>query len=191
MLYVRNASTDDFDRIMEIYSYARDFMIRSGNPTQWGHSHPNPELIEADIDEGICRVICESCANPNANPGDSNPTADCKVETSMPNGIDSIHGVFVVVSGIDPTYLRIYDGEWLNDEPYVTIHRLAGDGKAHGLFRCAFDYCKGLSSNVRVDTHENNHVMQRLIEKNGFIKCGTIYISDGSPRIAYHWSDSI
>ena len=29
--------------------------------------------------------------------------------------------------------------------------------------------------------------MQKQIEKNGFKKCGTIYVRDGSPRIAYQW----
>ena len=37
VLRVRNATENDFDRIMEIYRYAREFMIRSGNPNQWGH----------------------------------------------------------------------------------------------------------------------------------------------------------
>ena len=27
--------------------------------------------------------------------------------------------------------------------------------------------------------------MQRVFEKNGFEKCGIIYVEDGSPRIAY------
>ena len=27
-----------------------------------------------------------------------------------------------------------------------------------------------------------------LSEKNSFEKCGTIYVADGSPRIAYQWS---
>ncbi len=31
--------------------------------------------------------------------------------------------------------------------------------------------------------------MQRLIEKNGFIKCGTIYVKNGTARIAYQRTD--
>ena len=27
------------------------------------------------------------------------------------------------------------------------------------------------------------------MEKNGFTKCGIIYVKDGTPRIAYHWTD--
>ena len=35
---------------------------------------------------------------------------------------------------------------------------------------------------------ETEPLRQRQIEKNGFIRCGTIYVEDGSPRIAYHWT---
>ena len=86
-------------------------------------------------------------------------------------------------------YEHIEDGNWLNDKPYLTIHRLAGDGQVHGLFQCVADYCKNISRNIRVDTHANNRIMQKLMEKNGFTKCGIIYVKDGTPRIAYHWTD--
>ena len=160
-LHVRIASKPDLDRIMEIYRYAQEFMIRSGNPTQWGHFYPEKSMIESDIREGTCRVICDG---------------------------DEIHGVFMLFAGDEPTYQYIEDGEWLNDHPYLTIHRIAGDGKVHGLFRCAVDYCKHLSPDVRIDTHADNHVMQRRIAENGFTKCGIIYVEDGSPRLAYHWT---
>ncbi|SFG43441.1 N-acetyltransferase [Oribacterium sp. WCC10] len=161
MLRVRYGTDHDYDRIMEIYRYAQDYMIQSGNPNQWGHFYPESSLIKSDIQNGLCRVIFDE---------------------------DGIHGVFALLEGTEPTYQHIENGEWLNDEPYVTIHRIAGDGLAHGLLRCAVDYCKVTSPNIRIDTHNNNHVMQRQIEKNGFKKCGTIYVADGSPRIAYHWS---
>ncbi len=158
MLNIRNATIADFERIMEIYKYAQDYMIRTGNPTQWGHSYPDPALVQSDIRRNVCKVIYDE---------------------------SGIHGVFALFEGADPTYAHIEDGQWLNDEPYVTIHRLAGDGKTHGLFQCVVDYCKNLYRNIRVDTHADNRTMQRLIEKNGFAKCGIIYEDDGSPRIAY------
>ena len=37
MLNVRNAEIADLEQIMKIYRYAQDYMIESGNPTQWGH----------------------------------------------------------------------------------------------------------------------------------------------------------
>ena len=39
--------------------------------------------------------------------------------------------------------------------------------------------------NIRIDTHEKNASMQRMVEKNGFKKTGIIYVKDGSPRYAY------
>ena len=68
------------------------------------------------------------------------------------------------------------------------LERIAGDGQVHGLFEYTVEYCKSIASNIRIDTHADNATMQRLIEKNGFTKCGTIYVRDGSPRIAYQWS---
>lgn len=38
---------------------------------------------------------------------------------------------------------------------------------------------------IRIDTHEDNKPMQRLIEKNGFKYCGIIYLNDKSKRLAF------
>ena len=136
-------------------------MIESGNPHQWGHTYPSKDLIRDDIESEVCYLVCDD---------------------------DGIHGVFALLSGAEPSYHHIEDGQWLNDDEYVTVHRITGDGVAHGIFGCAASYCKGISDNVRIDTHEKNTVMQKLIERNGFKRCGTVYVRDGSPRIAYHWS---
>ena len=158
MLYVRKAKKEDLERIMEIYTFAQEFMIRTGNPNQWGTFHPAKELIASDIEKGISRVIYDE------------------------NGV---HGVFAAICGEEPTYARIEGGSWLNDEPYLTIHRIAGDGQVRGLFSCALGYCVSVCPNIRIDTHEDNRVMRRLIEKNGFVRCGIIYVANGTPRIAY------
>ncbi len=145
---------------MEIYKYAQDFMTRTNNPNQWAHSYPTTELIKTDIDQKVCKVIYDE------------------------NGI---HGVFALFSGEEPTYKIIEGGKWLNNEPYLTIHRIASDGTVHGIFDFAINYCKTLSANLRIDTHSDNLIMQKLIEKNGFTKCGIIYVRNHSPRIAYHY----
>ena len=115
MLKVRNATMADFEQIMKIYKTAQAFMIRSGNPTQWGHFYPTEALVQSDIRQHVCKVMFD--------------------ETG-------IHGGFALFEGEDPTYAYIEGGHWLNNAPYVTIHRLAGDGRAHGLFQCAARYCK-------------------------------------------------
>ncbi len=158
---IRSATFDDLDRILAIYSSARAFMIASGNPNQWGLTNPPRELIVSDIEKGILKVIFD--------------------ETG-------IHGVFALFEGDDPTYANIENGSWPNDEPYVTIHSIAGDGKVHGIFKTASDYCKKICANVRIDTHADNKPMQRKIIENGFVKCGIIHLANGSPRIAYQWT---
>ena len=57
MLNVKNADMADFEQIMKIYKYAQDYMIKSGNPAQWGHFYPDAELIKSDICQNVCRVI--------------------------------------------------------------------------------------------------------------------------------------
>ena len=40
-------------------------------------------------------------------------------------------------------------------------------------------------ASVRVDTHQGNLPMRRMLEKNGFEYCGTIHLLDGQSRVAY------
>ena len=155
---MRKAETADLDRIMQIYKIAQDFMIKTGNPNQWRHSHPTEEQIREDIANGISHVSCED---------------------------ESIHGVFALCEGKDPTYGYIEDGSWLNDDKYVTIHRIAGDQQVHGILEMAVAYCKNYADSIRVDTHHDNAVMQRALHKQGFERCGIIYLQNGEPRVAY------
>ncbi len=157
---IRKAAKPNLERIVEIYHTAQDFMIRTGNPNQWGHFYPTSDILSNDIEAGVCYVVTQD---------------------------DVVHGVFVMRFGGDPTYRVIENGAWPNDEPYVTIHRIASDGLIHGVFRAAADFCAEHSDHIRVDTHADNRVMQRHVEDYGFCKCGTIYLANGSPRIAYQW----
>ena len=154
---IRPGKTSDFNRVMEIYSFARGFMADTGNPNQWGNNFPPDSLIREDIAMGRLFVFDE-------------------------NGI--IHGSFAFILGDDPTYAHI-DGAWLSSTPYGTIHRIAGDGVRNGILTDAVDFCRQRISHLRIDTHADNKIMQHLIEKNGFQRCGIIYIDDGTPRIAY------
>lgn len=158
---IRKASIDDLTEILRIYRTAQDYMIASGNPTQWGRFYPSEELVRDDITKQKSYLICD----------EGKPC-----------------GVFALFEGLEPTYQYIENGRWLNDNPYVTLHRIASDGKSHGIFKCAVTYCKGISDDIRIDTHKNNKIMQNQIEKNGFKRCGTIYVGDGTARIAYQWS---
>lgn len=154
---IRKATPSDLPEIEKIYACAREQMRKNGNPTQWGDSYPAVETIKADIEQGNGYVVL--------------------------NG-GEICGVFAFIIGEDPTY-KIIEGSWLNNEKYGTIHRVAGSGKAKGVLNAAVDFCSGLEPNIRIDTHSDNKIMQYLLEKLGFVKCGIIYVSDGTPRFAY------
>ena len=97
---------------------------------------------------------------------------------------DHIHGVFYFAIEEDPTYAVIHDGAWHSDGQYGVIHRIAGDGSG-GILRTALAFAREQISHLRIDTHADNSVMQRALNKQGFRRCGIIYIADGSPRIAY------
>ena len=97
----------------------------------------------------------------------------------------SIRGVFAFIIGDDPTYHLIEQGQWLSETLYGTLHRVASDGSEHGFLGKCLEFCEQYISHIRIDTHEDNKVMQKAIAKYGFQYCGIIYADDGTPRLAY------
>ena len=154
---IRKAQLEDLPRIEQIYAYARAFMAEHGNPNQWGSSYPEQEMLLDDIQKQRLYVML---------------------------GEEGIHGVFYFHIGQDPCYTEIFDGTWRADTTYGTIHRIAGDGSG-GVLGAAVAYCKMLCSHLRIDTHADNYVMQKAILKQAFSQRGTVYMEDGTPRIAY------
>lgn len=155
---IRTATKNDMPTILNIYECARKFMRDNGNETQWNNNFPPEDLLYEDIKKEQLYVYEEN---------------------------NIVHGVFAFIVGEDKTYKNIQNGEWISNELYGTIHRVASDGQVKGLVNKIIAYCKKEISHLRIDTHDNNKIMQHIILKNGFIKCGTIYVEDGTPRIAY------
>ena len=156
-LTVRPANPGDLPALAAIYRAARAFMAASGNPTQWGTTDPRPELLRQDIAQEQLYVLCDG---------------------------DTPRAAFALVPGEDPTY-AVIDGAWLSDAPYATIHRLGSDGTCHGVFASAIGWAAARQPHLRIDTHADNHIMQKLIARAGFRCCGIIHVADGSPRLAY------
>lgn len=90
----------------------------------------------------------------------------------------------------DDAYPKIV-GAWHSQEPYLVIHRVSigngfrGTGVSSVLFACfeALAKSKGIF-NLRIDTHEQNIPMQRVLGKNGYSYCGTV-VQDNGLRLAY------
>ena len=154
---IQKALLSQLPQILAIYDKARSFMAQTGNPNQWGSTYPTEDMIRQDILNGKCYVNIKS---------------------------DKILAVFYFAVESDPTYAYI-DGAWLNDAPYGVIHRIAVGESGKGVASECFQFAEALCDNIRIDTHENNIPMQRCLAKQGFTRCGTIYLEDGDPRIAY------
>ena len=162
MFVIRKSKFEDIPEMMKTFAVAVQTMRNNGNLEQW-INYPPDGLLESDIRAGKSYVI---------------------------EAGGKLCGTFFFALEEDPTYLVIDDGAWLNDAPYGVIHRIASNGTERGVLKAAIDYCAQFSTNLRIDTHRDNTIMQHLLEKYGFQKCGIIYVqdavSDHSPRLAYH-----
>lgn len=158
---IRLAEEHDLPAILEIYRKARIYMADNGNASQWGDTYPPIAVVQDDIAKKQLYVI------------------------TTENAV--IHAVFAFLPGKEPDYDRIEDGHWISDSDYRAVHRVASDGILRGVVRQCMDYCKSQCGHLRIDTHQDNLVMQHQLEKNNFHRRGIIYLADGSSRIAYEW----
>jgi len=156
---IRATQEKDLPLVMEAYCYARAFMRANGNVTQWIDGYPSEALIRQEMEAGHSFVCTDERGD--------------------------ILGTFCFILGEDPTYRQIYEGAWLNDKPYGVIHRLATNGRQKGVSEACLRWCFERWRNIRADTHQDNKVMQHILEKHGFRRCGIIYVKDGTERIAY------
>ena len=157
---IRHTRPSDLPRLQEIFAIARRFMAANGNPHQWAEDYPSKELLLRDIDSGDS-YVCEQDG--------------------------TIVATFVLRGGEDSTYRVVYDGAWLDDGPYATIHRIASSGEVKGVVALAVGYALTRYTSLRIDTHADNSVMQHVIERAGFRYCGIIHCWNGSERLAYQY----
>ena len=161
-MVIRQSTPEDLLEILRLIAVARAFMTEHGNPSQWPEGYPSAEQLSSDIARGHSYV----CVAPE---------------------YAGLVGTFYFAVEEEPTYRHI-EGRWLNDKPYGVIHRLASDGRMRGLFRECLTFASKHCSEIRVDTHEDNAPMRQLLVAESFVPCGTIYVADGSLRIAYQKS---
>ena len=162
-LSIRKSAPDDIPEMLEIFAAARRFMAGTGNPDQWSEDYPGEELLKSDIASGDSHVILSE---------------------------GRIVATFVLRPGNDPTYDTIYDGNWPDDLPYATMHRIASRGERKGMLHAAMQYALERCSAIRIDTHRDNTVMRNAIAKEGFTYCGIIHCWNGTERLAYQFTKS-
>lgn len=160
----RKAVEADIDNIMKIIKQAQAYFKEQGI-NQWQDNYPSPCTISNDIANKESYVLLK----------DNNIVATVAV---------SFDG--------EKTYDSIYEGEWISNNEYAVIHRIAVDNTYKGLglssqiIKNVEQLClnKGVYS-IKVDTHEENISMQKLLKKDKFQYCGVIYLEDRSKRIAF------
>ncbi len=164
---IRKTTSADIDALMEIFKEARGTIAKLGID-QWQNGYPSRDVIEADIakEESYCVEL---------------------------DGI--ICGTFALIEDGEPTYDEIFGGEWISgdgDREYYAIHRVAiavscrGQGISGEIIDFAASQALAAGRNsLRIDTHRGNVVMRKMLEKQGFIHCGTIYLENGDERVAY------
>ena len=165
---IKKSTKNDIDRIMIILGEARRKMGQLGID-QWQYGYPSRDIIKDDVSIGRSYAIREE-----------------------ENG--EIYGTFFIEDRGEPTYDKIFDGEWLtgDDAKYIAVHRVAvcnekrGSGLANSIFVFAEEKCREIGvGSIRIDTHRGNLPMRKFLDKNGFVQCGIIYLGTGEERIAY------
>lgn len=162
-MIIRHANITDLIDIMVIIEKAKIYM-KENKINQWSENYPNEDVFLTDLKENRLYVA----------------EIDKKVL-----------GMAVLVLDGDADYKNI-DGKWLVDGKYGVIHRIAvnPDYKSQNVAKNLLDFfedkLKELNyDSIRVDTHKDNKSMLRFIEKNGFQKCGIVYIRKTDERIAF------
>ena len=133
---------------------------------QWQDGYPTEDIIRSDIEQNHCYTMHYG---------------------------DVIMGVIVISFDGEPTYHRIYEGQWISDgDSFGVVHRMAISDEfvGRGLAKEAFAFAENLAkertvASVRVDTHRDNVVMNSLLKKIGYTYCGIIYLLNGKERLAY------
>lgn len=168
---IRVTTPADIDGVMDVIEEARGTMAALGID-QWQNGTPNRAMLTRDMAEGVGRVV----------------VSDGKIV-----------GTFSILYGGEPAYDVIRDGGWLSADraadgsvAYIALHRVAvsvayrGKGISAAMIEYAEGYARILGmKSLRIDTHEGNVVMRRMLEKNGFVRCGIIFLQNGDPRVAY------
>ena len=164
-LQVRKTEDRDIPHVIDIYSGARALLRRRGIPQWTRGNYPNEDTLRDDINAGWAFVVQYG---------------------------NAVAATAAIMTEQEPNYQIIRNGAWLHDGKYATVHRIAvhSDYLGHGLARALFAYAEEVAwqldfGSVRVDTHEQNTPMRRLVASLGFQQCGIVTVEDGTLRVAY------
>ena len=161
---VRLAKNEDLEKVLSLYRQASLF-LKKHNVDQWQNGYPNQQTFFEDLEKESLYILC--------------------------NDVEII-GVASILSENDNNYDEIYDGKWLQEGPYVCIHRITVDTMYKGVGNAKLFIDKAVElatklgyASIRIDTHPDNIAMRKFLKRQGFTKCGTIYLETSDLRIGY------
>ena len=161
-MVIRKSTLDDLPVMLKIYERARTFMAKNGNPRQWAMNGWPPEsLLRQDIADGNSYVSEE----------------DGEIVATF---------FYKYGENAEPGYEAIEDGEWIGENTYGVMHRMAVSGTVKGAGKRCLEWVYDQCGHVRGDTHPDNKPMQGVFKKLGYTYCGIIHVvEDNDPRYAY------
>ena len=159
---IRKSTKADLPTILNLRDQAREIMRSYGNIFQWPDGYPRDDMFQKDIELGGSHIMLDEKG--------------------------TIVGTFALLPSPEVTYNEIYNGQWLNYEPYYVIHRIASTPDSHGVLDAILEYCEAIHPDIRIDTHEANIIMRKGLEKHGYRYCGIIHLLNGDERLAFHKS---
>ena len=152
---VINATYEHINEILNIYHLAFNHMKNEKNYNQWtGSDETFIQSIKKYIDKNEFYLMIEN---------------------------NEIIAFFALIYGNDETY-NIINGNWLNNDPYVTIHKVAVKYYQRGIFSKIIEFVKKDAKkfnvyNIKIDTHKDNISMNTALINKGFTYCGTISLN--------------
>lgn len=155
-MQLRKAQPLDLEAIMPIINYAIESRKKDGSH-QWQDGYPNQDSISDDIQHGYGYVIEDNLG---------------------------LLAYGAVIFDKEPAYDTI-DGNWLSQQDYVVIHRLAvatrAKGKSLGSFFLQEVEALAVSKNrhsIKIDTNYDNIAMLRILATLGYQYCGEVHYKE-------------
>lgn len=161
---VRQASSDDIDRIFDIIRQAQQKRKEEGSD-QWQDGYPNMQTITNDVEKNYGYVMTVN---------------------------KQIVGYMAIIFDGEPAYPGI-QGKWLTeDQDYTVIHRLAvaQDSPYKGIGTALMSAVEDISKaygrySIKVDTNHDNEAMLAVFHKLGYHYCGEVLLRGNALRKAF------
>ncbi len=161
----RPAAREDFDRVSALLDVGHETFAALGIDEGRNKKYPSARRLMHSIKNGTTHVVEDESGR--------------------------LIAVFAVSFAPDKNYARgLPDGAWLTDtdgrpQPYAELHWVAVDypARRRGVGTFILDKADQIAraggrASIRADVYERNVPMQRLLEKRGYRRCGTVTIRD-------------